>query len=60
MNTKPVVRVGFDGKVFVLLSCPRREKVHVLFDSFDEVIEDFSLQRYDIKVVLIDKIIPLW
>lgn len=57
---KPVVRIGYDGRVFALLSCPKRETVHVLFGSFEEVIEELPLQIYDIKVVLIDKIIPQW
>lgn len=59
---KPVVRLGYTGREYVLLSCPKRETTHVIFMSMEEVFTELPLTVYDFKITLIPKIevFDLW
>lgn len=54
---KPVVHIGYDGNYYCLLSVPKRHTSYVVFSSFDEVIRNFPLSMFDVKVRLIDKVL---
>lgn len=54
MKTKTLAKfVWLDG-FFVLLHCPKRVMTSVVYQSFKDVILDFPLNMFDVKIVECD------